>query len=211
VSALDEIEAAVIEAAPGLIGQAARAVAIVARSKAPVRRLFTGDTRIIQTKSIEDTQTLSNRVVVGHTVRYPHQLSQRRLVTLGPPGEVVGQDDLDRRGRYEVRSGRANYRARGRAGAVGGRLKGEIRATPGHVEGRRAVASVISPTPYAKHQEFGNRHNPAHPYMRPAADESRPVVASEIRAGVLAAARGAAQVSGGRVAVIHADLVAEVK
>jgi HK97 gp10 family phage protein len=211
MSVLDDIEAAVFRAAPGLLTQAARYVAAVAQSKAPVRKIFGGDTRIIRTKSIEDAQTISNRVVVGHTIRYPHQISQRRLVEQGPPGEVVGQDLLDRRGRYEVASGRADYRARGRARQVGGRLKGEIRATPARVEGRLVVAEVISPTPYAKFQEFGTRHNPAHPFLRPAAAESRPVVASEVRAGLLEAARGATRGSGGRVAAIKVKLVAEVK
>lgn len=211
MSALDDIERAVLVAAPGLMTQAARYVAAVAQSKAPVRKIFAGDTRIIRTKSIEDTQTLSDRVVVGHTLRYPHQINQRRLITQGPPGEVVGQELLDRRGRYEVNTGRANFRARGRATQVGGRLKGEIRAIPGRVEGRLVVSEVISPTPYAKHQEFGNRHNPAHPYMRPAAAESRPVVASEVRAGLLAAAREAAGGAGGRAAVIKTKLAAEVK
>lgn len=210
MSVLDDIERAVLGAAPGLMTQGARYVAGVAAAKAPVRKVFAvADTRIIQTKSIRDTQTISSRVVVGHTVRYPNLLAQRRLTVKGPPGEIVGQDLLNARGRYEVASGRANYRPRGRATQVGGRLKGEIRALPARVEGRMVVAEVISPTPYAKQQEFGNRHNPAHPYMRPAAAESRRVVASEVQAGILAAARGAAQGSG-TAAVIKVHLRAEV-
>jgi hypothetical protein len=141
---LDAIEAAVLAAAPGLVGLGARTLASIAKSKAPVRRIFEGDTRIIRRRSVNDTQTLSDRVVVGNTVRYPHQLGDRRLVD---EREVVGQDLLSRRGRYEVASGRADYRPRGRARQVGGRLKGEIYATPATVEGRRVTAKVISPGP----------------------------------------------------------------
>jgi hypothetical protein len=203
---LDAIEAAVLGAAPGLLTLGARTIAEIARTKAPVRRIFEGDTRIIATRSVGDTQTLSNRVVVGHTVRYPHLLSQRRIVD---EGEVIGQDYLSRRGRYEVRSGRANYRPRGRATQVGGRLKGEIRGEPATIEGRVVSSRVVSPTPYAKHQEFGNRHNPAHPYMRPAAAEGRPVVTSQITEGLLSAGNAAAR-GGQRVAEIRAKLIAEV-
>ena len=47
-------------------------------------------------------------------------------------------------------------------------------------EGSRVVASVVSPTPYAKYQEFGTRHNAAHPFLRPALLESRGEIASLI-------------------------------
>lgn len=203
---LDDIEAAVLGAAPRLVTGAARMIAELARAKAPVRHIFAGDTRIIRLRSVTDRQTISDRVVVGHTVRYPHQLGQRRLVG---PAEVLGQQALDRRGRYEVRSGRANYRPRGRARQVGGRLKGEIHATAAKTEGKRVIAEVISPTPYAKHQEFGNRHNPAHPYMRPAANEGLPIVTSQIAEGLVVAGRTAAR-QGQRVAEIKVKLIAEV-
>lgn len=204
---LDAIEAAVLGAAPAFVTLGARTLAEIARSKAPVRRIFEGDTRIITSRSVGDTQTLADRVVVGHTVRYPHLLSQRRIVD---EGEVIGQDLLSRRGRYEVASGRADYRPRGRARQVGGRLKGEIRALPARVDGRHVIAEVVSPTPYAKHQEFGNRHNPAHPYMRPAASEGRALVTSQIAEGLVAVGRAASR-QGQRVAVLKVKLVAEVK
>lgn len=93
---------------------------------------------------------------------------------------------LSRRGAFEVRSGRANF-ATWEHLKVGGRLRGEIYATDPSVSGDHAEAWVISPTEYAKFQEFGSRHNAAHPFLRPAAEESR----SEVAAMVAEAVRGA--------------------
>ncbi len=73
---------------------------------------------------------------------------------------------LTSRGRYELRTGRANIRAGGRT-AVGGRLRSEIAYT--RAAGERVITAYVeSPTPYAKYVEFGTRHNRAQPYLRPA-------------------------------------------
>ena len=148
------------------------------------------------------------------TVIRPEQLGQARIVTGKKPpthwrerrmtasSKLLTQYDIEmsrrkagyapqktmlsRRGAYEVRSGRANA-ATWEHLKVGGRLRGEIYATDPSVSGDHAEAWVISPTSYAKYQEFGTRHNAAHPFLRPAAEESR----SEVAAMVAEAVRGA--------------------
>ena len=52
-----------------------------------------------------------------------------------------------------------------------------------------AEAWVISPTEYARYQEFGTRHNRAHPFLRPAAEESREEVVGLIADAVREASR----------------------
>jgi len=98
------------------------------------------------------------------------------------------KDMLSKRGAYEVRSMRAAWSTWGHV-HIGGRLRGEIYSLSPSINGHRAEAWVISPTPYAKFQEFGTRHNAAHPYLRPAAEESRDEVIGLIRAAVAEAAR----------------------
>ena len=72
---------------------------------------------------------------------------------------------------------------------VGGRLRGEIFVQPAKLSGSKAEAWVISPTPYAKYMEFGTRHNRAHPYLRPALEESRGDIVAAVRAGIARASR----------------------
>jgi HK97 gp10 family phage protein len=75
---------------------------------------------------------------------------------------------LDARGRYDVRTGRANFTDKAGVTTVGGRLRKSIR-TVGPVHHLNTIrAQVVSPVRYSKFQEFGTRHNRAHPYMRPA-------------------------------------------
>lgn len=50
----------------------------------------------------------------------------------------------------------------------GGRLRDEIYTTDVRDTGKTLVGWVVSPTYYAKYQEYGTAHNRAHPYMRPA-------------------------------------------
>ena len=108
----------------------------------------------------------------------------RRLLNIERYQGPVDFDDLDRRGKYEIRSLRAEH-----AGSVGGRLRSEIHATPVTVDGRMISGKVLSPTPYAKYQELGTRHNPAHPYMRPAGHRNRTPIALDIGRSVAAATR----------------------
>jgi hypothetical protein len=99
---------------------------------------------------------------------------------------------LSKRGAAEVKSGRAAYFSK--VGSVsrmtiGGRLRGEIFATPAVPTGKRAEAWVISPTRYAKYMEFGTRHAAAHPFLRPALLESQGTIVSLVRAAVANATR----------------------
>ena len=69
------------------------------------------------------------------------------------------------------------------------------------VEGSRIIASVVSPTPYAKYQEFGTRHHAAHPFLRPALLESRGEIASIISRATGDAARRGIPSSGAPIIV----------
>jgi hypothetical protein len=116
--------------------------------------------------------------------QYDIELSRRKA------GYAPQKTMLSRRGAYEVRSAMQGKRAVFASWEhlkVGGRLRGEIYATDPSVSGDHAEAWVISPTSYGKFQEFGSRHNAAHPYLRPAAEESR----SEVAAMVAESVRGA--------------------
>ena len=58
---------------------------------------------------------------------------------------------------------------------IGGRLREEIFSYEPDVStiGNLVEGYVVSPTPYAIHQEYGTRHHRSHPYMRPALYEAR--------------------------------------
>ena len=101
---------------------------------------------------------------------------------------------LDRRGASEVKTKRALFVGstkvgRGIGASIGGRLRGEIYSEAPSVSGLQAESWVISPTEYAKYQEFGTRHNRAHPFLRPAAEESRDEVVGLIADAVREASR----------------------
>lgn len=86
------------------------------------------------------------------------------------------ESKLTRHGRYELKTMRAAYK-----GKLGGRLRGEIHPTEAQIEGKKVTAMVVSPTSYAGYQEFGTRHHPAHPFMRPAAEESSGQVVKTVK------------------------------
>ena len=95
---------------------------------------------------------------------------------------LVFDTPTTRRGRYELKTGRANIFVNGQA-FVGGRLRREI--TAGAAEGGPVyVAQVRSPTPYAKYVEFGTRHNRAQPYLRPAIAAQREAYRSRLKRAV---------------------------
>lgn len=108
---------------------------------------------------------------------------------------------LDRRGAYEVKlalasSFRHNPRSarslRWGHGYVGGRLKNSIRALSPSVSGAYAESWVVAggdEAPYAKYQEFGTRHNAAHPFLRPALAENRAEIVSRIATAIRDASR----------------------
>lgn len=90
-----------------------------------------------------------------------HDLRRQLLsdTLTGAGAFAVGQ--LSSKGRYELRTGRANYKGR-----VGGTLKGEMEVIRAE-NGPHFKASVVSPTRYAKFVEFGTRRSVAQPYLRP--------------------------------------------
>ena len=109
---------------------------------------------------------------------------------------------LDRRGAYEVRlalasswhhNPRSARSLRWGHAYVGGRLRNSIRALRPKTSGTGyAEAWVIAggeEAPYAKYQEFGTRHNAAHPFLRPGLAESRAEVVSRIAAAIRDASR----------------------
>jgi len=76
---------------------------------------------------------------------------------------------LDARGRYDLRTGRANFTdPKTGVTTLGGRLRKEIKPVMPTLQGNIIRGGVVSPTSYAQYQEFGTRHNRATPYMRPA-------------------------------------------
>lgn len=172
-----------------------------AKEKAPVRKIFAGGHRVMRRKSISEAQgdrkmllsigrnapprsslrharsRFMQSVVKGDNANTPFDLPRRQL---SGPGELAKPGaELTRRGRSELKTMRSAHQ-----GAIGGRLQDEIYATEARREGSKIVAEVISPTEYGVYQEFGTRHNAAHPYMRPAAAESRDAVVSMIAEAV---------------------------
>jgi HK97 gp10 family phage protein len=119
--------------------------------------------------------------------QYDAEMSRRRA-----KGYIGQKTVLDRRGAYEVRTMRAQFSTWGHAG-IGGRLRGSISAQPSTASKTSAEAWVIATAPYAKFQEFGTRHNAAHPFLRPAAEESRNEVVRLIADAVREAARTGGQ------------------
>lgn len=84
-------------------------------------------------------------------------------------GSGYEHSPLHARGRFELRTGRSLFKRRDTGETtLGGRLRGEIEMIPAVPSDKRIKAKVVSPTYYAKYQEFGTRHNRATPYMRPA-------------------------------------------
>jgi len=109
-------------------------------------------------------RTQRTRAAKVHSIMSLRRLKAGRLPSSAPK--------LTSRGRYELRTGRANFRS-SRGTTLGGRLRGEIHVQPAEGGGTRWVTAVVSPTRYAKYVEFGTRHNRAQPYLRPALNEVR--------------------------------------
>jgi len=118
-----------------------------------------------------------------------------RLVNPENPQELVSEEAekrLTARGRYELASGRAiSQRREARLDRETGRISIVATSRPRLGGGLRSTLSVIKATDstypvieghlvagdrdhrYAIHQELGNRHNPAHPFLRPRLPEWR--------------------------------------
>lgn len=204
-SFFDAIEQAGLAAAAEAVTRGAALIAGRAKELAPVRKVFVGqerhyDTRLKTISEIENDRDVRRRLGLGpeHTHLLPPsivtkrapQLLHLRGVTQYRGENVMRRSDaqsrLDRRGRYELKSGRSVHK-----GELGGRLRDEIFSTAARIEGHKISARVESPTPYAKFQEFGTRHNPAHPYLRPAMHQSIGEIKTDIGQSVAAAGRQA--------------------
>ena len=196
------IEKAGIEAAAGALTEGVALIAAKAKEKAPVRKVFEGQSskERISVKTIAEVE--GDRAIRQHlglgpesthiypptvvTQRGPQQLRWRALAGPGQLASGAAQARLSRQGRYELRSGRGVHN-----GQLGGRLRDEITFEAARISGRSVIARVVSPTPYAKFVEFGTRYMAARPYMRPAVYENTGTIKSGIARSVAGAARAA--------------------
>jgi len=214
--------ASVKAAAAASLTTSAERVAARAKHRAPVRKIFEGGRRKIRFRTNSEVAAdagLRQSLGLGPELaaaegfggapqrnrRYARTVTQGNLTNMkaplawrqiGKPGHLrlaSAEDMLSRRGRSEVKSMRSQYKGR-----IGGRLKGEITALEARMDGSRIVAQVISPTEYAKFQEFGTRHNPAHPFLRPALEESRADIVASLRSAVTSASSHSAGAGGKR-------------
>lgn len=195
------IDRAGIAAAAEALTRGGGRIAARAKELAPVRKVFKGQDEHykVRLKSIEEIGSdapVRKKLGLGAenafihpptivTKRAPQKLGAQREIA--EPGRLrlqSAQAKLDRRGRFELQSMRAAH-----DGALGGRLRSEIYAEEARLDGKTIRLKVVSPTPYAKYQELGTRHNPAHPYLRPAGHESRDAIRSDVGRSVTAAAR----------------------
>ena len=189
------LKAAGIAGAVAGAQEGAALVAVRAKDKAPVRRIFSiqdlqTETRLKTTAEIESDAPIRARLGMRpeHAYLYPPSIVTQRAQqylthrTIG----AIDTSALSARGRYEVKSQRAAHQ-----GQIGGKLRDEIYVGEVQVDGHHVHVDVVSPTSYAKQQEMGNRHNPAHPYMRPALYESKDEVRATIASHVVASARAA--------------------
>lgn len=91
---------------------------------------------------------------------------------IGPRGGMQSRKarkKLDARGRYDLRTGRANFTdPKTGQTTIGGTLRKSITEVGPRRMMNTIRAAVVSPVRYSKFQEFGTRHNRATPYMRPA-------------------------------------------
>lgn len=154
----------------------------IARKRAPVRKVFKGSVGRATTQSGIEAQAEAQlrrdlglgagpvRVQRGSASPVHSIMKYRELASSGRLRP--GAPELTSRGRYELRTGRANFTGPG-GSTLGGRLRGEIHVVPAEGRGPRWVAKVVSPTRYAKYVEFGTRHSRAQPYLRPALSQVR--------------------------------------
>lgn len=179
------------------INETAVAVAEEARRRAPVRKVFKGSVGHAALQSVEEVAAeTAQRSRLGlapgpvRTQRTPasrvHGFGPRRLLqrpALDPrvsrfraasgqfaqsgTNRLIFDTPLTSRGRYELKTGRANIISGGKA-YLGGRLRSEITSSATEGGGLVFSARVISPTPYAKYVEYGTRRSRAQPYLRPA-------------------------------------------
>jgi HK97 gp10 family phage protein len=190
-----------VQEAVGLgLGESAEIVATLARQKAPVRRIFddamsrprskTADEmeadRSIRKSlglSVEGSRSNPNPQIIREGGRIPPKRWKERRLSQAAEAyaarESGGTSRLTARGAYEVKTRRAVGMYAGHR-TIGGQLRESITAEAVTRRGGRSVAWVIASADYAKYQEYGTAHNRAHPFLRPAAEESRSRVATTI-------------------------------
>jgi len=210
---------AIFDNAVSALGRGAVVVEGRAKARAPVRNIFGVQHELVPNKYIGDIEALraSRGGEIGKDemmvkVKAPTPLkaggfrsslrrdvihrreamAERHLAEY--KAGIEGKPVLDRRGASEVKTKRALYVGtkkvrKGIGASIGGRLRGEIQAMSPTMSGRTAEVWVISPTEYAGFQEFGTRHNRAHPFLRPAAEESQDEVVSLIADAMREASR----------------------
>lgn len=205
------------------VNSAAKEVESQAKKYAPIRKIFTGGSRMTRMKTLgeymKDRKTRA-RLGLAPDVDFLHgddpgnprarfRMVNRTTVPTGPGmsgyGDNMNMDKptwrkrvspggplppramkrLNPQGKYEVKSGRADYKGR-----VGGRLRGEIHTVPATTSDGLVIARVVAPTPYAKYQEFGTRRHAAQPFLRPALREKRQELVSQMRNEIRDAIRG---------------------
>ena len=206
-----QIEQAGFAAAVAAMERGSQRIAARAKELAPVRKVFGQyehpyKTRLKTISEIRADRNLRQQLGLGPENAYvnppltvarraPQNLRARRLLPAADrytgrrvpnmrrlPDDVV--ENMDRRGLYELGTLRSEH-----GGSLGGRLRSEIHAEAVKVEGKYIRVRVVSPTPYAKYQELGTRHNPAHPYLRPAGHEGREPLRRDIGRSVATAAK----------------------
>lgn len=206
-----EIEQAGFNAAVAAMQRGSERIAARAKELAPVRKVFGQyekpyKVRLKTISEIRADKNLRQQLGLGPESPYihpplivarraPQNLRARRLLPAVDkytgrrvpnlsrlPDEQV--ERMDRRGLHELHTLRAEHE-----GSVGGRLRAEIHAEAVRIDGRHIRGRVVSPTPYALYQEMGTRHNPAHPYLRPAGHQGRERLRQDIGRSVAAAAK----------------------
>jgi HK97 gp10 family phage protein len=117
----------------------------------------------------------------------PHMASAEQLRISRPGGTGPA---LTARGRYEVRRSTRAHFASGGTTTVGGRLKASIKMRGpdvGPVVKMYVLSDVKDPQTgrnYAVDQEFGTRHHPPHPFLRPALHETREDLRKLVRSSI---------------------------
>ena len=193
------VEKAGIRGAMEAMNRGGQRITARAKELAPVRKVFEDqdDVYAIRLKTVREIRQDApirtklglgpeNPYVHPPTIvsqRAPQELSRRTIARPGRLRLKSAQEALSYRGRYELRTMRSAHK-----GELGGRLRDEIYLREAELDGTVIRVKIISPTPYAKYQELGTRHNPAHPYLRPAGYESRDAIRSDVGRSVSAAA-----------------------
>jgi len=159
----------------------------IVRSRIPPRRWM--DRRLSQANQLlADRDAVMARRLSG----FGKAGSPRRLQQFHA-NQKAWRTALSARGAYEVRTRRAVGRFGGHR-TIGGTLRASITAEPVTRSGGKSVAWVIASAEYAKYMEFGTVHAAAHPFLRPAAEESRQKVAAivgdQVRAAISQARLG---------------------